>query len=89
MTSRQLGKRIKEHVPKSIEDFCKMTNKENKSVRVVNASQRSAIAEHLVNNSDCASNYNLNRYKIIKNCFSIADLIKFKAICILIRKPKL
>ena len=62
MTSRQLGKRIKEHVPKSIEDFCKMTNKENKSVRVVNASQRSAIAEHLVNNSDCASNYNLNRF---------------------------
>ena len=29
-----------------------MSNKENKSVRVVNASKRSAIAEHLVNNSD-------------------------------------
>ena len=55
MTSRQFGKRIKEHVPKNIEDFCKMSNKENKSVRVVNASKSSAIAEHLVNNSNCAS----------------------------------
>ena len=67
MTSRQFGKRIKEHVPKSIQEFCKMSNKENKSVRVVNASKRSAIAEHLVNNSNCASNYNLNRFKIIEN----------------------
>ena len=59
-----------------------MSKKENKS-------KRSAIAEHLVNNSDCASNYNLKRFKIFKNCFSISDLIKLKAICILIRKPKL
>ena len=89
MTSRQFGKRIKEHVPKSIEEFCKMNDKENKTVRMVNASKRSAIAEHLINNSNCASNYNLDRFKIIKNCFCISDLIKLEAICILIRKPKL
>ena len=89
MTSRQFGKRIKEHVPKSIEEFCKMSDKENKTVRMVNASKRSAIAEHLINNSNCASNYNLDRFKIIKNCFCISDLIKLEAICILIRKPKL
>ena len=56
---------------------------------MVYASKRSAIAEHLVNNSNCESNYNLNRFKIIKSCFSISDLIKLKAVCILIRKPKL
>ena len=79
----------KEHVLKCFEDFCKISNKENKSVRVVNASKRSAIAEHLVNNSNFAKNYNLNRLRIIKNCFSISYLIKIKAICILIRNPKL
>ena len=66
-----------------------MSNKVNKSVKVVNASKRSAIADHLVNNSNCASTYNMNKFKIIKNCFSIYDLIKIEAICILIRKPKL
>ena len=33
MTSRQFGKKVKEHVLKSIEEFCKKSNKENKSVR--------------------------------------------------------
>ena len=56
---------------------------------MVNASKISANTEHLVNKSDCASNYNLKRFKTIKNCFSISDLIKLEAICILMRKPKL
>ena len=89
MTSRQFGKIIKENVPKSIEEFCKMSDKENKTVKMSNASKRSAIAKHLINNGNCASNYNLNRFKVIKNCFCITDLIKLEAICILIRKPKL
>ena len=63
-----------------------MSNKENKSVRVVNASKRSAIAEHLINNGNFASNYNLIRFKTIKNCFCISDLVKLEAICILIKK---
>ena len=89
MTSRQFGKRIKEHVPKSIEEFCKTSNKETKSIRVLNASKRSSIAEHLVKNPDCSNNYSLGRFKIIKNCYNISDLIKLEAICILLRKPKL
>ena len=43
-----------------------MSNKENKSKRVVNASKISVIAEHLLNNPDCASNYNLKQFKVIK-----------------------
>ena len=46
MTSRQFGIRIKEHIQKSIEEFSKMSSKENKFKRVVNASKISAIAEH-------------------------------------------
>ena len=42
-----------------------------------------------VNNSVRASNYNLNRFEIIKSSFRISDLFKLKAICILIRKPRL
>ena len=71
MISRQFGKRIKEHIPKSFDEFYKTSSKENKSIRVVNASKRSDIAEQLVNNLDCASNYNLKRFKIIKICFKI------------------
>ena len=56
MASKQFSKRIKEHIPSSIDEFCKMSNKERKFIRVVNASKRSAIAKHLVNNSDSASN---------------------------------
>ena len=52
MTSRQFGKIIKEHTSKSIDEFRKMSNKENKFKRLVNASKRSAIAGHLVNNFD-------------------------------------
>ena len=33
MTSRQFGKRIKEHIPKSIDEFCKTCSKKNKSIK--------------------------------------------------------
>jgi len=66
-----------------------MSNKKTKSLRVVNASKRSAIAKCLVNNSDCANNYNLKRFNMIKSYFNISDLIKLEALCVLIRKSKL
>ena len=39
-----------------------MSNKESKSVRVINASQRSAFAEHLEYNCDCECNYNFKKF---------------------------
>ena len=50
MTSRQFEKIIKENIPKVNDEFLKISIKENKSNRVVNA-----IAQHLVNNLNCAS----------------------------------
>ena len=88
MTSRQFGIRIKEHISECIDEFC-MSNKKSKSARVVNATKWFAIAEHLVNNLDCAGSYNLKRFKITKNCFQISDLIKLEANCILLRRPTL
>ena len=57
MTSRQFSKRIKEHIPKSIDEFCKMSTKENKTKRVVNVSKICATAEYLVNIPDCVNNW--------------------------------
>ena len=78
MTLMQFGKRIKEQILKIINEFCKMSIKENKSKRVVNASKRFAIAENLVNHPDYANNYN---FKNIKNCYSLFNLTKLEAIC--------
>ena len=58
----------------------------NIPVKVLNASKRSFIAEHLVNNSTCVNSYNLNRFKTIKTCSNVFDLIKLEAICMLLRK---
>ena len=55
-----------------------MSNKENKSKIVVNVSERSDIAEYLVNNPDCANNYSLKRFKNIRNSFIIFDLINLR-----------
>ena len=88
-TTKQLRKRIKEHVPKSVDNFCCLDKKDDIPAKVLNASKRSSIAEHLVNNPTCANNYNIKRFKIIKTCSNIFDLIKLEAICILLRKPVL
>ena len=63
--------------------------KEKKSIQINNAVKRSAIAEHLIKNHKCAENFNFDRFKIVKSCVNISVLIKFEAICILVRKPKL
>ena len=89
LTTRHLRKRIKEHIPKCVENFCLSDKKDDIPVKVLNASKRSSISEHLVNNPTCANNYNIDRFKIIKICSNVFDLIKLEAICILLRKPVL
>ena len=92
LTSRQLKKRIKEHVPKCVRDYMVLTEEEKKtkkSIKINNSVKRSGIAEHLVNNDKCAENFNFDRFEIVKNCANISELIKLEAICIMLRKPKL
>ena len=89
LTTRQLRKRIKEHIPKSLESFCCLDNKDIIPAKVLNVAKRSSIAQHLINNPTCANNYDMNRFKIIKICNNVFDLIKLEAICILLRKPGL
>ena len=89
LTTRHLRKRIKEHVSKCVENFCFSDKKYDILVKVINASKRSSIAEHLISNSTSANSYIVNRFKTIKNCSNVFDLIKLEAICILLRKPAL
>ena len=84
MTTKHLRKRINEHLPKSVENFCFLEKKGDVPVKVLNASKRSSIAEHLVNNSTCANSYNLIGFKTIKTCSNVFDLIKQEAISMLL-----
>ena len=86
---RHLRKKIKQHVLKRVKIYCFLDKKDDKPVKVLNASERSSIAELLVKNSTCANSYNLNGFKIIKTCSNVFDLIKLEAICILLWKPVL
>ena len=61
----------------------------NNTKAVVNATKISSIAEHLINNVDCASNYDLLRFKAINNCTNFIDLVRLEAISIFLNKPKL
>ena len=62
LTTRQPRKRIKDYVPKSVENFCCLDKKDYITAKVLNASKRSIIAENLVNNSTCAKSYNIIRF---------------------------
>ena len=87
ITSRKLGKRVKQHM--SIELICISEEKESKLTQVLNALTFSSVVEHLLIHPTRANNYNVDRFKINKSCNNIFDSIKLKAICILSRKPNL
>ena len=55
----------------------------------MNSIKRSAITENLVNNQSCAKSFNLETFKILKICYTVLDLVKMEAICILNIKPTL
>ena len=76
MTTRYLGKRFKEHVTKSVENFRFSEKKDDIPVKVLKASKRSSIVEHLIKNSTYVNSFKLNIFKIVKTCSNIFDLIK-------------
>ena len=87
-TSRHLRTRLNEHIPKCILRFIDEKTK-IKTKAVVNATKRSSIAEHLVNSTNCANNYDPSRFKILYNCTSSMDLVRLEAISIFLNKPEL
>ena len=60
-----------------------------KTKAVVNATKKSSIAEHLINNTNCAKNYDLSRFKILNSCTNSIDLVRMEEISIFLNKPEL
>ena len=56
--SRHLKTRANKHITKCVLKFKKETTT-NKTKYVINATKSSSIAEHLINNLECANNYDL------------------------------
>ena len=46
LKTRHLRKRIKEHIPKCVENFCLSDKKDDIPVKVLNSSKRLSILEH-------------------------------------------
>ena len=80
--------RVNEHIPKCVLKFLKeKTNKKTKAV--INATQRFSIAKHLINNVDCANNYDLSRFKVTKKCTNSIYFVRLEVILTFINKPDL
>ena len=60
-----------------------------KTKAVLNATKKSSIAEHLINNTSCANNYDSSRFKILNNCTDSIDLVRMEAMSIFLNKPEL
>ena len=78
-SSRHLVTIIKEHVPKCVKEHVKDQPKKMSNA-TSNAIKRSSISEYLVKNPVCGSSYNMMRFKILRSCTKIFDLIKIEAI---------
>ena len=62
-TSRHLKTRKKEHLLAFVLKFIEK-QPEIKTTATKNAAKRSSVAEHLINNRDCARKYDISRFKI-------------------------
>ena len=79
---------VKEHLPTLVVKFMEKEPK-NMTRETENATKRFSVAEHLVNNRECAKKYDLSRFKILHQCNNVTDLIKMEAISIHLEKPVL
>ena len=69
--------RVNEDIPKCVLNFIKQKNSHKTKV-FINATKRSSIAEHLINNIDCANNYDLSIFKVINSYTNSVDLVRLK-----------
>ena len=81
-TGQRLDARIKQYVPTKI-------RQENYFADHINNTYRSAIAEHLINNGECASTYSLDLFTILSRSHSDFHHKVFETIYILTHKPSL
>ena len=78
---------MNEYIPKYVVFKKWKTNIKTKTI--LYATKRFSIAEQLINNGNCANNYNLMRFKFINSCTKSIDLVRLEAISIYLDKPDL
>ena len=78
-TSRHLETRIKERGPKCVKEYVKDQPKKMSNA-TSNAIKRSLISAHFVKNQVLRNNYSGIRFKTLKSCTNIFDLINKEAI---------
>ena len=77
-TSRNLETRIKEHIPKCVSDHISNQPK-TISIATSNGMKRSSISEHLIKNHNYEKSYKEMKFRILRSCNNIYDLIKIEA----------
>ena len=91
-TSRRLVDRIKEHVPACVRSFLAHPHDQNYAVDVplFNASKKSSIAKHLLDNyATCGSKYSDEQFRILRRCKTDFQLSVGEAVRILTLEPTL
>ena len=56
---------------------------------VVNATKRSSIAEHFINNTNFANIYDSSIFRILNYCANSIDLVRMEQILMFLNKPEL
>ena len=65
------------HVPRRVKKFIE-GNTNIKTAALINATRRSSISKHLVNNPECGNNYEDIRFRILQQCLNVCELLKWK-----------
>ena len=76
------------HVPRRVKKFIE-GNTNIKTAALINATRRSSISKHLVNNPERGNNYEDIRFKIEQQCSNVYDLVKMEDFFIHLNKPEL
>ena len=63
--------------------------KKNVNTAVKKCYKRSSVAEDLINNPICAAKYELQTFKILRQCLNNFNLVWLEAILINLNKPEL
>ena len=86
--SRRLKTSLKEHLLKCVISYIS-DKKDKKSVVVKSVMKKSAMAEHLANNTCCENNFDISKFNIMRQCSNNKELIRLKAILIHLNKANL
>ena len=91
-TSRRLKDRMREHVPTCVRRFLEDPHDQHYTVDVPlsNASNKSSIAKHLLDNySTCGSKFSDDKFRILRRCRTGFQLSVMEAVLILTLEPTL